>query len=138
MRKDNGFKIMFSIGIIGILLGIVFSKPVLFGLCQSENSYSCIGYYANNFGFDLLLWSLTIIISTLLLKFIAPSALKIWATFALIYILISQVLIFLTPVTCGSLICFDRQMVTWLSAAAFLVISMIIIIYKKIKEVKQN
>ena len=67
------------------------------------------------------------------LLFSSVSSYHAWKKFAIIYIPIAAMLILLSSSTSGGIDPIDREIVTWWTAGLFLVISLGIIIYKKLK-----
>ena len=62
-----------------------------------------------------------------------PKTFNSWLRFAKYYLPIAAALIILSPVSDGSIFGFDKEFMTWLLSGIFLVVSLILIIYKQIR-----
>lgn len=127
MKYKN--KILFLLGASLIVLGVSYLVvyPEFMGLCGVSSGETCIAPYGTSIGEPLFIGVLSIIAVLLVLMFSEKSFRKI-KIFSYIYIPISVVIIYLTPVTSSDpfLPLIDREQVTILLSAGYFIISLII------------
>lgn len=85
-----------------------------------------------NVGEPLTIVTPFVVFIAFILLFLNKEIYKILKYFFLILIPLF-VLIFSTPIYCNGIVCFDRETVSWFSGTGFLIISLLIIVYKKIQ-----
>jgi len=127
------------------VLAFVLSDPLRFGICR--NSYTWIpqndGVVVTECSDDAsfvqapVMFSVIFFFLSLVLLFLREEIFKTWKTFAIWWIPLSVLFIFSTPSSGGGSIgiggSIDREIVTWWFAGLFLIISLVLIIYKSIK-----
>ncbi|OIO31754.1 hypothetical protein AUJ44_04105 [Candidatus Nomurabacteria bacterium CG1_02_47_685] len=121
---------LFFIAIVGIIFGI-------FVMCKSDIHYVCRG--GDYGGIDLAFWiiSTSLLLSLLPLFFLKEAIYHAWRRFALWYLPVAVVLISIAPASIsggmgGPIIPTDRETVSLILSAFFLIISLILIIYQSI------
>lgn len=122
--------------ILFLLVGLLFALPQKFWLCAG-NDWVCISSLSGNIGEPLTLFMALFIPSALLVFAFRNIVYQAWKKFALFYIPLSVILIALVPVSCGgnfiSFFCLNKENTSWLTAGGFFIITIILIITKKIK-----
>ena len=121
--------------LFSFFLSLVLTTPDNFGLCNSRDT-DCIHGYIDNFnniaqvaGF----FSISIFIISLILLFSREEIFHTWKKFAIIYILLSLIIITLAPTSAPNIISFDKESATLWLAVIFLIVSLAIIIVKTVK-----
>lgn len=129
--------------ILGILLvissvlfftGFTILFPEKVGICSDD----CFHDITFSLGEPLFIGMMPVILSLILLVFNSRNIFDSWKYFALIYIVFSAIIIKITPVICSSMICFDKEAVTFITGLGFLFTTIGIIIYKTIQVKFQN
>lgn len=118
------------ISAILILISLVLGLPENFGLCK-KGDISCVHNYIDNFNEIIqitFIFSIPVIIISLVLLFLKEKAFKAWSKFAIIFIPISIILISITPSVKRTLIGFDREIITIGLAIIFFTVSLLIIV----------
>lgn len=105
------------------------SSPVRSGLCGNTDT-SCGKLWGDGIGIPLFFFSVSILILLLILRWLPESVFCPWFRFAKYYLSIAAVLIILSPVTDSSIMGFDKELMSWFTAGAFFIVSLILIIYK--------
>lgn len=130
--KERKFALLL-IGLCGVLVasGYALTYPEKFKLCDSAQAYSCINFYAFNFGEPLFSGILFGLLPVSILLLIFPAAFRRWWVCARIYIPISILLIAFAPASGGSggLPGWDKEVTTWFVAGLYVAISIGIIGY---------
>jgi hypothetical protein len=124
-----------SVGsLLGVAVGLFFASPRSVGLC-SQYDYKCSAVIGEGVGVPLMLFGVCILFLSLLLRFLNEKIFRTWSRFALIYLPIAALLLYLTPVQCDAPLglCTDRELVTWWLAGLFVIVSLIIIIVKLVR-----
>ena len=114
--------------IIGILIAICAVIYVLSEIWLKSNAFS--------FGLPLAISMPIITIVLGVLLFFSSSVFKLWSKFAIVFIIISILAEAFAPNYCHGFfdICINKYLLTWFLSIIFLLISLAIIIYKKVKE----
>jgi len=120
-------------------VGSFLVTPEILDLCQ-EGEISCISNFEQNVIFPIFSWSVTLFLITVFLSFLSVNIFKVWLKFTVVYLLFSVIVILVAPSYCDAPFgpCWGKELATWLSVGTFVLISLLIIIYKKIKEVRQK
>ncbi len=126
-RKKLTVLLCFSISIF--LFGLVNLYPEKVGLCTYEDM-GCVYSKVFSYGQPVTFSSLFLVLTLIIFFFLPESFFRAWKMSGIFLIPIFILLIFSTPVSCGSLICFNRELVSWISGITFLLISLGIILYK--------
>ena len=129
-KKKITFIIIFSIFVF--IIGFILTEPVAMGICDSNARFSCIRPLSD-IGQPLAMGPISLFLISLILLFFSREVFDAWKKFAVVYIPLAIIWLALTPTSCSSLVCPDREMVTWYTSIGFFLISLGIIIYKKIK-----
>lgn len=146
---------LIMISSIGFFIGLIFTEQEYFSTCREGYTYQygevnninnpprigCSDPIADILGQPLGLGSLALLLPCLILLFLKPEVFKSWAKFAVIAIPLLALFIVGTPVQCGggSLgVCLDKELVSMFSSVGFLILSLLIIIYKSNKLRSQN
>ena len=134
MNYKKFLKISIFVSLLGIVLGYILLYPETFGICSSENR-DCIYPLAFNFGEPLMFGLIPVTIAPIAMLFSSESVFKLWKKFALVYVPLSVLWIIFSPVSCNAPanMCFDKEMISWITSVGFLVITLGIIIYKKFR-----
>ena len=126
--------LVFSAGFF--VVGIIALYPDSFGIC-SVGDRECIYPLAFNLGEPLTFFTILFIPSVLLVLAFRDLIYQTWKKFALVYIPLAAILIALVPVNCGgayiSFFCLNKENTSWLTAAGFLLITLILLIPQKLK-----
>ena len=117
------------LSLISIVIGVVLIDPIVSGIC-SKGDYSCDDLVGGGIGVTLALFSLVTFFASLLLLKMSDSVFHSWSRFAKWYIPVAAVLIFLSPTTSVGIMGFDKEIVTWLLAGIFFIVSLGIILVK--------
>ena len=128
--------LLLALSVILFAVGYVLLHPEIFGLCLPTSS-GC--NYPNEFtyGQPIVVGMPFLIIIFLLLLFLSEPIFKAWSKFLLVFVPLSVLFIVFLPTFCGnSIICLTKLLSIKLLGAVFLVISLAIIIYKKVRESK--
>ncbi|MFC1721152.1 hypothetical protein ACFL0K_02795 [Patescibacteria group bacterium] len=136
-KKSTG--VLFSLSLVIGIAGLIFANPVSIGVCDYID-YSCRSAVLG-IAFPVWVLSLSLAIISLILIFLRKEIFHTWGIyFASWFLPLSVLLIYLTPVSCGSSFgCFvDREFTTMFMAGAFLTISILIIAIKSWKLRKMN
>jgi len=126
------------------VLAFILSDPLRFGICR--NSYTWIpqndGVMVTECSDDAsfiqapAMFSVVLFFLSLILLFLREEIFKSWKTFAIWWIPLSALFILSAPSSGGGSIGIgggiDREIVTWWFAGLFLIISLVLIIYKSI------
>lgn len=122
------------VSIIIFAVSVFLGNAPVFGLC-SNNSLACIEMFSESLAQPLFLGSMSLVVTSFILLFLKPEIFKTWSKFAIFAIPILAVFIITTPVQCSAALgmCLDKELASWFSSILFLIISLIIIIYKSIK-----
>lgn len=122
--------------IVGLSL-ILLVSSFLAGKCGVESSCSMYKLFAP-FSFSLFepiyIYSLISLPGILLAYFVKPAHYKLWARFSFGWILISLFIILITPVTTNTWIPLyapNKEMVTWLMAGLYTLISLIVLAWSR-------
>ena len=116
---------------------IIFVVAILFLLpCSPEESYACSGSMSGVVGQPMLVYSFAFFVISIILIFVSRPITMVWTKFAVIYFVIAAAWVSFTPEECRSPLnlCLDKELLSWWLSGLFVVISLGIIIYKKIKE----
>lgn len=131
MKKN---KLVLMASVIIFVTSIFLGNAQGFGFCD-DNSLDCIEMFSESLAQPLFLGSMSIIIVSFILIFLKPEIFKIWSKFALFAIPLLAIFIITTPVRCSAALgmCLNKELASWLSSIVFLIISLVIIIYKSLK-----
>jgi len=118
------------LSIVSIFLG----DPTSLGFC-TDGSLDCIELFSEKIAQPLFLVSISLFFISIVLFFTKQEVFKAWSRFALVAIPLLALWIILTPVRCGAAlgICLDKEIVSWISSVGFLIVSLVIIIYKSLR-----
>jgi len=128
------------VGMIMLAYGYVVINNEKLNLCKSEDGIDvCILHY-NSYIDPVMFFSLAVILISLVLFFISDSIFKKWLHFALIWFLLTIILIIFAPVSTGGLMNFGptKESVSIWMAFLFIISSLILIAYQKYKLRKNN
>ncbi len=128
MKNKNFLPIVLSA--VLFLIAVIFLLP-----CDSSRNFVCQGKYGESLGQPLALGSVSFFLISIILLFVKKEVFVLWSKFALVAIPLLVLWIILTPVTCGAAlgVCLDKELVSWYASISFLIISLIIIIYKSLQ-----
>ncbi|HEY4478834.1 MAG TPA: hypothetical protein VI981_00535 [Candidatus Paceibacterota bacterium] len=136
MDHQKRLQFLGIIALICFFFALVVLWPERFGLCN-EADRTCIYGYLNyeSTSVSVLLFSLSILLCSIVLYFLRQGVYRAWTKFMLWWIPFSVILIALTPSYGGSGLDggvpgLDREMIIWLAASAFFIISLAIIAWK--------
>lgn len=118
--------------IVGLILAFILTSPSSLGLC-SPNDKFCFDPYDEIIGQPLGVFSACLFIISLILLIVREQVFKAWSKFSIIFLPIAIVLIEISPSTSGSIDPIEKEPVTLLSAAIFLIVSILIISIKSFK-----
>src|SRR3990167_10593518 len=118
--------ILFGSSVLGLLLGLILLYPEKIGICQ-VNDYTCIYPRAFTYGEPLTFGFLPLIVTLLILMLLPDYIFRVWGKFAIFLIPIGVLWIIFTPVDCNELVCFTKEMTTWISSISFAIISFLVI-----------
>lgn len=123
--------IIFLCSLVGVVVAWLFTWPELLGFCPA---YGAEGYYKCAFQYSsitepFIFLFIALAFTSIALLFCREIIFKVWWRFALIYMFLVLVIIFIAPDTAGFLQ-LDRELVTWWSTGGFVVISLALIFYK--------
>ena len=104
--------------------------PVGLGIC-GEYKHGCQNLLIEGIGMPLFLFAVCIVLLSVLLRFLHESVFRSWLRFSACYLPIAALLIILAPVTDHSILAFDKEFMSEFLAGLFLIISLILIIYKQ-------
>ena len=104
----------------------------IFGIC-SANDYSCVESFAYKLGEPLFFISLGLLISVVALFFANEAILKLWQKITIIYFLVALLITTLLPITCHGWFCFEKENTAQLLGGGLFLITLILIISKKLK-----
>lgn len=132
MKYKKGPLISLILSILGIVVGNMIWRWGIVN-CVSD---TCRTLSIEYFGKNLTLGLAFVLVSSLLLLFFSDKIFKSWKKFSCVYLLLAVLLVIFTPAQCGAPInlCFNKVRVTILAGIVFVIISLGIIIYQKIKE----
>jgi len=116
----------FSVVIFVVAIILVNSHVV--GLCD------CTDLLGETFGMPLFFFSIIIFIFSLILRKLPEYVFRSWWRFTKYYFIPTVILIVIFPVTADSMIGPDREIMTWAMAILFLIISVILILYKSFRK----
>ena len=108
------------------MLVLVFSL----GVCYGGVELLCAPGKNENIAIFTILFSGSVVLSNLLLLFFLDSYFVSWSRFAKYYLPIAALLVIIFPTTDSSILGFDKEFMSWFLSGLFLVISIIIILYK--------
>lgn len=128
-------RISLAVSILLLLVAVVLAQPVIFGICDVGERFTCVAQLSDMVGTPLLIWALSLIVVSILANLLSVSVTKMWKVVSGAFILVSAVTIYFTPVICGEIFCLDKEKVSWLSAGIFSLVNLVVIIYSKLKKV---
>lgn len=128
MGHKQTVRMLLGISVVGIVIGFVLIQPEKFGVCQPDEFFSCIEPLGGKIGQPLFYGSIAVSIIFLLLFFLSQQYFKNWLKYVAWIIPVSILWIALEPVTCGSMVCFDKELATWWASGIYLVLSLAVII----------
>jgi hypothetical protein len=127
--------IIFILAVVIMLVSLILALPEKVGLC-SGHDVSCKHGYIDNYnnlvqiGF---IFSIPLIIISILLLFLKDQIFVSWSRLAIFFLPIAIIIIAITPSTSGSISPIEKEPVTLLLAAFFLIVSIILITIKSLK-----
>ncbi len=119
--------------VAGVLL--IFSEEI--GLCHL-NDVECVKQTAYQFGHPLAFGFPLVALSLLFVILSSETIFRAWWKPALILFIFTSLWVTELPITCGSLICFDKKLATWFSGIAFLLLTLLIILYKTLQSRRKS
>ena len=132
-------KILITFLLVGLLFlatGFLLSFPQNFGFCISDD-WVCISDMSDNYGESFIFWAIYFLIAVIFVRVFNASVYTVWKKFTFVYVPLSVLLIAFVPVYCGGsyveIFCLNKENSTWLTSIGFLVITLILIISKKLK-----
>ena len=123
------------LNVVLLLVGLLFALPQNFGLCASDD-WSCISSLSSRLGEPLTFFTALFIPSVLLVLLFRNLIYETWKRIAIVYVPLALILVALVPVSCGGFIssfCLNKENASWLTAGGFLIITLILIIGKKLR-----
>jgi len=126
-------KYLLSLSATVLVLSIVSWYSYELGICTDK--YKCYDFALSYSGPITVFTTITTILFSILLLF-REDVIRSWLKLTLL-IPLSLIWIFSTPTFCGSLICFDRNSVAWITSIVFAVISLIFVGIKSIRKKSQ-
>ncbi len=90
-----------------------------------------LGPRYDDLGQFLVVFSIAIIFALLVQLLIYRNIYRSWERFTIVYVALSALLVLVTSNQNASLTPIDKEVVTWWTAAAFVVISLALIVYKQ-------
>ncbi len=135
-RKIVG--ILLAIALVMFVIGFVVSFPNRVGLCAAFNS-TC-PFYALTFsvGNPLYLGTIPLIIAFLIILLAKREVFDGWKWFAGIFLPIAVIWTANLPENCTSLVCSDRSGAAQMFGYIFLIITLIIAVYKTLRSRASN
>lgn len=126
--------ILIGLAIFGLISGFFLSDPFSLGLCESGD-YSCDAKIGEGVGMPMILFSFFLFLISLLL-FIRQEVFHSWKKFAIVYLPVAAILLFIAAGESGGGIGFariDGEIISWFLSGIFLFISLLIICIKSWK-----
>ena len=148
-RKILG--ILLGLSVVGFGVGVAFTEPEIFGTCRDGYGYQygenanpnnppavgCMDPLGDTLGQPLGMGSVALLIVFLTLFFLPRVYFAAWGKYAAWFIAVAVVWIAVTPAQCSSgfglTMCMDKELVTWWASGIFLVISLITVIWTRLK-----
>jgi len=136
-----------GVSILGIGISYIFANPVLFNVCRNTYEWGgetrCMDSFSESIVLISGFFSLSLLLISLILFFLRPEIYTSWWKFARIYLPVALALILLMGFSddggsWGVSADFDAEITIWFTAGLFLLISLILIIYKSLKLKKSN
>ena len=123
--------------IVLFLLSVLFRFADSLSICPSNDQICAYKYYSE-LSRPFLTWGKITIIWAIIVIFFKPLFSSFVKKGALIYLILSAALIGVAPVNCGGFfVCFeDKDIVSWLTAGGFLLITLLLIASQKLKEAR--
>ena len=103
------------------------------GVCYGGVEFVCAPNRNEDLAVFVILFSISTGLSSIPLIFTSPVVFSSWFRFAKYYLPIAALLVIVSPSIDRSILGFDREFMTWLLSGIFLVVSLILIIYKQIR-----
>ena len=133
-RHRKKMRVLVIVIILGFSIGVILASPEKFGICEQYQYNSCITPLGN-IGQPVGMLSLSLLPISLLLLFLREEIYNTWKHFALWFIPLSALLIFLSSdsgsgVISGSGALLDTEGTAFLLAGMFLFVSLILIAVK--------
>lgn len=134
MDNKKYLTITLVVSVALVLVGLLLSFPQATGIC-AENDWVCISRFSTNAGEPLVLFFAFFIPSMLVVLVFRNIVYQTWKKLALVYLPLSALWIVFAPVTCGGFIsfCLNKEKVSWLTAAIFLIITLLLTLTQKLK-----
>lgn len=131
-RKILG--ILLGLSILGVVLSLAFS-PGIYSFCRIFQSCTDSDFIIFNIAHPLVLGLIPLLPILVILILLPGAIFNAWKRFAIFLIPISIILITITPVQCSAPLgmCFDKILTTRFTSIGFVIISLIIIIYKSVR-----
>ena len=131
-KKINLLLLLLSIA--GIMVGYSIIFPERVGLCVPNSvDRSCeLKFPSSELGEPLYWGSVALASIFLILLFVPREVFKTWRKFAVPYIILATLLIAITPVH-GNLATPNREQVTWWLSGLYVILSLIVILYRHIR-----
>ena len=133
MNHKKKLILLIVLSLIVIFGGYVLSYPEKFNICGQEQ-WSCISFFSFQIGEPLFIGGLSLLLTFILLLFFSQEIFNVWKKFAVWYIPIAIILLAITPTSDSAFLAPDREIITWFTSIAFLVVSLIIIRYKQLQK----
>ena len=132
--KQNKILIYFLFPVVLLLFSQIFRFADSFFLCVAGDQ-TCAYQYYESLSRPLFIWGKVAVVWAIIVVFLNPVFSSFSKKFALVYLILSAVIIGVAPASCGGFfVCFqDKDTFSWLTSIGFLVITLILIISQKLK-----
>ena len=129
-------KILILVSLIGSIIGCLIIYPDKFGICSLIGNVNC--YYnfpVFSIGEPLLNFSVCIFVVAIIINFFPENIFHFWTRFAYWWILLSALIIFLSPITNHDwgIVNPTREIMSWVMGGLLIIISLLLIAFKSYK-----
>ncbi len=115
---------------LGLFLLSIIIDPYIIGFCSESDQYCVFGSLAHSIGKPMFYLFFALLVLSFIALFLRNEIFKIWFLFARIWVLLSVLLILITPEYSSGLVPIDRGRVSLALSTLFIIISLILIISK--------
>lgn len=123
--------------VAGFIIAFILTSPSLLNLCSSGDKF-CFEPYDEIIGQPLGILSICLFVISIILLITREQVFYAWSKFSIIFFPMAFVIIFMAPVINGTLIGFDKELATLYLASIFVIISLLIIIFKSFQFRKEE
>ena len=122
-------KSVFQVSLIGFLLSIIIN-PYIVGFCSNSDKYCVFGSLAHSVGKPMFIIFLPLFLFSIVTYKMSDKIFQSWLKFTYIWIPLTIVLTLLAPEYGGNLLPIEKDSVSFAMSTLFLLISLILVIYK--------